>query len=132
MIEPAGLREDVYDAVDKGVDEAETGYFHATGSLCIERHLSELGTVLGQFLRQIVFPSLDQRPMRTLSAPVRPPNGCYDVTVELRPRAIGILNDGDQQYAAVGRSGDALSWAVTRIVAVARSVQGPLSGPPAC
>lgn len=80
----------------------------------------------------LVFPSLAQRPVRTISTQVRPPNGCYDVMVELRPRAIGILTDDDQRYAAVGRQGDAVRWAVTQIQVVGRSMSGPLSGPPVC
>ncbi len=36
----SGLREDVYDAVDHGVDEAETGHLHAVSG-GIERDLSE-------------------------------------------------------------------------------------------
>jgi hypothetical protein len=80
----------------------------------------------------LVFPSLAQRPVRTISTQVRPPNGCYDVTVELRPRTIGILTDDEQRYAAVGRPGDAVKWAVTQIQVVGRSMPGPLSGPPVC
>ena len=80
----------------------------------------------------LVFPSLAQRPVRTISTQVRPPNGCYDVSVELRPRTIGILTDDEQRYAAVGRPGDAVRWAVTQIQVVGRSMSGPLSGPPVC
>ncbi len=80
----------------------------------------------------LVFPSLEQRPRRTITAEVRPPNGCYDVTVDVQPRAIGKVFEDGQSYAAIGRRGDTPSWAVTRIQVASRSMAGPLSGPPEC
>jgi hypothetical protein len=80
----------------------------------------------------VTFTSLDTRPVRTLRAEVRPPNGCYDVLVDLRPRAIGVLKDGDVRYAVVGREGDAFDWVVTQIRAVSRSRRGPYAGATAC
>lgn len=80
----------------------------------------------------LVFPSLEQRPRRTITTEVRPPNGCYDVTVDVQPRSIGNVFDDGQSYTAIGRRGDTPSWTVTRIQVASRSMAGPLSGPPEC
>ena len=79
-----------------------------------------------------VYPSLDGRPRRTLLVEVRPPNGCFDVQVELQPQAIGTLQDGDRRYAVVGTESAALDWVVTQVRVVSRSIRGPYSGEPAC
>ena len=79
-----------------------------------------------------VLPSLEQRPRRTITTEVRPPNGCYDVTVDVQPRSIGNVFDDGQSYTAIGRRGDTPSWTVTRIQVASRSMAGPLSGPPEC
>jgi len=80
-----------------------------------------------------VYPSLDERPARVLQVSLRPPNGCFDVQVELRPQAIGLLDDGgDTRYAVVGRESSALNWVVHQVRVVSRSVRGPYSGVPAC
>ena len=85
-----------------------------------------------EIIGYLVFPSLEQRPRRTISTEVRLPNGCYDVTVDVQPRAIGNVVDDGQSYVAIGRRGDTPSWAVTRIQVASRSMAGPLSGPPEC
>ena len=73
-----------------------------------------------------VYPSLEERPRRTLLVEVRPPNGCYDVTVDLQPQATGILRSGDQRYAVVGDgAGAPLIWVATRIRITTRRVSGP-------
>ncbi len=72
-----------------------------------------------------LFPSLERRPLRTRTVEVRPPNGCFDVLVELRPRAIGFLDDGGDRFAVVGREGASLEWVTTRIRVVDRSRVGP-------
>ncbi len=114
--------------VGVSVQEAQ-GAVALLGTVTEDSTQTRSPTQIGGYL---VFPSLAQRPVRTISTQVRPPNGCYDVTVELRPRAIGILTDDEQRYAAVGRPGDAVRWAVTQIQVIGRSMVGPLSGPPAC
>ncbi len=80
----------------------------------------------------VTYPSFDARPRRTLRAEVRPPNGCFDVLVDIQPRAIGILQDGENRYIVVAREGDAFVWVVTQIRAVSRRITGPYSAGPAC
>jgi hypothetical protein len=72
-----------------------------------------------------VYPSLDERPRRALKVEVRPPNGCFDVTVDLQPRAAGILQRGDRRYAVISEGDVALQWVATRIQIVSRAVSGP-------
>lgn len=79
-----------------------------------------------------VYPSLDGRPRRTLAVQIRPPNGCYAVQVDLRPQAIGTLDDGERRYAVVGSDDATLNWVVTQVRVVSRSLRGPYSGVPAC
>jgi hypothetical protein len=79
-----------------------------------------------------VYPSLDGRPIRRLQVSVRPPNGCYDVQIELQPQAIGTLAAGDRRYAVIGTDNAALDWVVTQVRVVSRSLRGPYSGVPAC
>jgi hypothetical protein len=79
-----------------------------------------------------VFGSLESRPKYTLLAEVRPPNGCYDVLVDLQPQAIGTIGDGDASYVAVAEEGATLNWVVTEIRVVSRSRPGPDSSRPAC
>ncbi len=79
-----------------------------------------------------VYPSLDERPRRTLQVEVRPPNGCFDIQVDLQPQAYGTLDDGDRRYAVVGIDGPGLTWVVTQVRVVSRSLRGPYSGVPAC
>lgn len=79
-----------------------------------------------------VYDSLDARPVQTLRAAVRPPNGCYDVIVELRPRVTGILVDGDARYAVIGPVGTQADWTVTQIQVVSRAVRGPYAPQQAC
>jgi hypothetical protein len=80
----------------------------------------------------LVYPSLEQRPRRTLRAEVRPPNGCFDVLVDLQPRAAGLLLQEGNRYAVVGRGEEPLEWAITRVRVVDRSVSGPYADGPAC
>jgi hypothetical protein len=82
--------------------------------------------------RYFVYPSLEERPVRRLRAEVRPPNGCLDVLVDLQPRAIGVLLDGDNRYAVVGRGDPTLDWVVTRVRVVSRSIRGPYAAGVAC
>ena len=79
-----------------------------------------------------VYPSLDERPTRTLQVEVRPPNGCFDVQLELQPQAVGTLEDGGRRYAVVGTNNPVLNWVVTQVRIVSRSIRGPYSGVPAC
>ncbi len=80
----------------------------------------------------MTFPTLDGRPRRTLRVEVRPPNGCFDVLVDIQPQAIGMLQDGENRQAVVGYQGDPFIWVVTQIRIVSRSMTGPYSTGPAC
>jgi hypothetical protein len=94
---------------------------------------TELATVtpfpLGGYL---AFRRLEDLPRRLASAAVRPPNGCYDVQVELAPRVIGTATRGDETFVAVGRRGGTPTWVVHRVRVVSRALAGPYAGPPAC
>ncbi|UCG87076.1 MAG: hypothetical protein JSW71_00580 [Gemmatimonadota bacterium] len=80
----------------------------------------------------LVFSSLEERPRRRLRAEVRPPNGCFDVVVDLQPQAIGTISAGGQRHVAVAREGSSPTWVVTQIRIVSRSRSGPYAGNPAC
>lgn len=71
-------------------------------------------------------------PRRRLSAAVRPPNGCYDVQVDLAPQVIGTATRGDENFVAVARRGGEISWVTHRVRVVSRSMRGPYAGAPAC
>ena len=79
-----------------------------------------------------IYGSLDARPRRTMHVEVRPPNGCFDVQVDLQPQAVGTLDDGDRRYAVVGTDEPTLNWVVTQVRIVSRSLRGPYAGVPAC
>jgi hypothetical protein len=79
-----------------------------------------------------VYPSLDERPLRVLRAEVRPPNGCFDVLVDLKPRTLGLLLEDGQRYAVVGRGETDPDWVVTRIRIVNRAIRGPYAEGIAC
>lgn len=80
----------------------------------------------------IVYRSLDTRPRKQVEAEVRPPNGCYDVLVDLQPRAIGVLRVGKRNYSVVARVGGPIEWVVTRVRVVSRAMAGPYAGEPVC
>jgi hypothetical protein len=75
----------------------------------------------------LVYPSLEERPRRTLGVEVRPPNGCYDVLVDLQPRAEGILLHQGRRYAVIGGRGAPFTWVVTQVRIVSRTIRGPYS-----
>ncbi len=79
----------------------------------------------------VVYPSLEGRPNRPLKVEVRPPNGCYDVVVDIQPRAAGVLVDRDRRYAVIGPPEAQLEWVATRVHVIHRAVAGP-AGPSAC
>jgi len=80
-----------------------------------------------------VYPSLDERPVRVLRTEVRPPNGCFDVEIELRPRVVGLLIGGGHRYAVVGQGDPSIEWYSTQVRVINRAVSGPFSeGRPAC
>ncbi len=76
--------------------------------------------------------SVSDRPTVTLSTQVRPPNGCFDVSVDMQPKVIGLLIDGDTRYAAVARAGAAPQWVSSRVQVVNRAMSGPYAGARAC
>ncbi len=80
----------------------------------------------------ITYPSLESRPRRTMIAQVRPPNGCYDVIVDLQPQAIGTVDDGGERFFAVAQEGGSPNWVITQIRIVSRSMRGPYGSGTAC
>ena len=77
-------------------------------------------------LRDLVaYPSLAERPTRSFKAEVRPPNGCYDVIVDIQPRATGVRPEGQRRWAVVGPPQAPLIWVATRIRVIDRAVAGP-------
>jgi hypothetical protein len=79
-----------------------------------------------------VYPSLEERPTRVLSVTVRPPNGCFDVEVTLRPRVAGILLHDDMRYASLGRGDISIEWASTEYRVINRMLVGAGSSTATC
>lgn len=107
----------------------------ARGNLARLGNISESETDPGRAAEVggwITYPSPDARPTKLLTAQVRPPNGCFDVTAHVQPRAIGTVVDGGRRLVAVAESGDRLEWVVTKLEIFSRSVRGPFTGPPVC
>lgn len=73
----------------------------------------------------LVYPSPEARPVRTLQVDVRPPNGCFDIQMELRPQIAGVLIKGEERLAVIGRRGDEPRWVSTQVRIVNRAVAGP-------
>ena len=69
----------------------------------------------------LIFPSRVTVPVTTVTAEMRPPNGCLDVTVEFQPAISGELLDGGLRSPVVGREGDDVAWVVTEIYVVSRT-----------
>jgi hypothetical protein len=69
-----------------------------------------------------VYRSRDMRPERSLSAQVRPPNGCFDVTVRLSPLILGTVTKGSNSYVAVARTGQPEAWMVAEIRIISQHV----------
>lgn len=80
----------------------------------------------------LAYSSAADRPRRRLVTAVRPPNGCFDVQVDLAPRVIGRVDRDEDSFVAVARRGDAMEWVSVRVRVVNRSLAGPYAGPPAC
>jgi hypothetical protein len=79
----------------------------------------------------VAYPSLAQRPTRSVEAQVRPPNGCYDVIVDIQPRAAGVLIDGARRWAVLGPLRAQPEWVATSVRIINRALAGP-GGPAAC
>jgi len=79
-----------------------------------------------------VYQSLDERPRKTIGVEVRPPNGCYDVMVDVQPKLAGFLVEGDRRYPALGEGIVSAEWVVTQVRIVSRSMRGPFSQGVAC
>lgn len=80
----------------------------------------------------LIYPSVQNRPVRTLSVIVRPPNGCFDVYATLRPKVIGLLEVDRRQMAVIGDGDTPSEWVLTRLDVVGRRFIGPRSARPAC
>ena len=109
---------------------------NAEGALALLGAPEDRGITGGSSLQQkggyAVYPSREEVPIRTLVAAVRPPNGCFDVYVELAPRILGALIEGDNRYAVIGPENEPGEWVVTRIRIVSRAVAGPYDPEVAC
>jgi len=79
-----------------------------------------------------VYRSMDELPRKTIGVEVRPPNGCYDVLVDVQPKLTGFLVDGDRRYPALGEGNVAVEWVVTQVRIVSQSMRGPFSQGVAC
>jgi len=74
-----------------------------------------------------VYMSMDQRPRKTIGVEVRPPNGCYDVLVDVQPKLAGFLIDGSRRYPSLGPGNPSAAWVVTQVRIVSRSLRGPFA-----
>ena len=80
----------------------------------------------------LVYRRLADLPRRRLIAAVRPPNGCYDVQIELAPQIIGTASRGDETLLAVAPRGGTATWVVHQVRVVSRAIAGPYASPPVC
>jgi hypothetical protein len=113
-----------------GTEETRArGTLAMLGALAEEEPPAAAAFPLGGYL---AYRNLDALPRRQLRAAVRPPNGCYDVLVEIAPRVIGTATRDDETFVAVARRGGAPTWVVHRVRVVSRALRGPYAGPPAC
>jgi hypothetical protein len=71
-----------------------------------------------------VYSSLDARPRRTLLVEVRPPNGCYEVQVVLRPQVVGVLLKDSNRYAVIGERDALPEWVSTEVRITSRAEIG--------
>lgn len=71
-------------------------------------------------------------PRRRLSVEVRPPNGCFDVYVDLAPQVIGVAARAGDTVVAVARRGAAPMWVAHQVRVVSRALPGPYAGRPVC
>lgn len=74
----------------------------------------------------LVYSSLNNVPTRTLTAEVRPPNGCYDVVVEIGPQVVGLLSSAGTRKAVVATETGRVRWVARQIQVIDRSRNGPL------
>ena len=79
-----------------------------------------------------VYLSMDERPRKTIGAEVRPPNGCFDVLVDVQPKLAGFVIDGERRYPTLGRGDVSPEWLVTQIRIVSRATVGPFAQGVAC
>jgi hypothetical protein len=87
------------------------------------------GQAVGNY---IAYPTLAALPHRVLVTAVRPPNGCFDVEMDLAPQVIGYVTRDDQRFIAVARRGSVPWDVVHRVRVVSRAMAGPYAGPPVC
>ncbi|HEX9631183.1 MAG TPA: hypothetical protein VGA02_01870 [Gemmatimonadales bacterium] len=113
-----------------GMEETRArGTLALLGPLADEEPAASAPFPLGGYL---AYRRLADLPRRHLTAAVRPPNGCYDVRVEVAPRVIGTATRADETFVAVARRGGTTTWVVHRVRVVSRALRGPYAGPPAC
>ncbi len=81
----------------------------------------------------LVFTDGAARSARVLTARVRPPNGCFDVQIQLSPRIIGEVTRDEERFVAVARQGGTPEWVVVQVRVVSRALDGPYAdGGPEC
>jgi len=113
-----------------GVDETRArGGLALLGPLVEEEPAAAAPFPFGGFL---VYRRLQDLPRRRLSASVRPPNGCFDVQVEIAPQIIGTATRDEETLLAVARRGGTVTWVAHRVRVVSRAMPGPYAGPPVC
>lgn len=109
---------------------------NAHGALALLGAPRQFGTPVTTQPREMggysVYRSMDERPRKTIGVEVRPPNGCYDVLVDVQPKLAGFLVDGDRRYPALGEGNVSAEWVVTQVRIVSRSIRGPFSQGLAC
>ena len=80
----------------------------------------------------LTYPSVDDRPAVQLQIQVRPPNGCFDVIVDMSPKILGLLIDGDARYAVVAQGNAPQEWVSSRVRVINRAIAGPYARGRAC
>jgi hypothetical protein len=114
-----------------GLDETRAKGELALLGTIVERRRAPLGaTTVGSY---VAYRSVEALPRRVLTAAVRPPNGCYDVEIDLAPQVLGrVTRGGDETFLAVARRGGAAREVVHQVRVVSRALPGPYAGPPVC
>ncbi len=113
-----------------GLDETRArGHLALLGEVQQHDVPSLSGQIVGNY---IAYPTLAALPRRVLVTAVRPPNGCYDVEMELAPQVLGYVTRSDQRFVAVARRGSVPWDVVHQVRVVSRAMAGPYAGKPAC
>jgi hypothetical protein len=113
-----------------GLDEVPArGQLALLGTVQVRAVPSLTARTVGNY---VAYPTLEQLPHRLLTTAVRPPNGCYDVEMELAAQVIGTVTRGEEHFFAIARRGSVPRDVIHRVRVVSRSMPGPYAGRPAC